>query len=120
MSLRHRALRFDAIANEDALGAIVPDVHLHDLSVAHHEAVDITVAFKRRTIWPFAVKRSQVVDDGLMLARHDVRAFNLLLDPFVAFGVEGGAVAWMVHFASAGEGEFEVVGDIAGSGNRIW
>src|SRR4051794_36222189 len=40
-----RELPLDPVAGHDPLGAVVPDVHLHDLAAAHHEPVDIAIAF---------------------------------------------------------------------------
>src|SRR5262245_482687 len=60
-------LCLDAALNQDALGAVVPDVHLHDLAVLHHEAVDIAVALERRAVDPLAIERADAVDHGLAI-----------------------------------------------------
>src|SRR5262245_13155190 len=77
----------DAVQHKQAFGTIVPDVHLHDLAIAHHEAIDVPVALERGTVGPFAVKGAQIVDDGLARARDDVAPFHLLFHPFVATSV---------------------------------
>src|SRR5205085_3597643 len=80
-------LRLDAALDQDALGAVVPDVHLGDLAIPHHEAVDVAVALERGPILPFAIERADAVDHGLAVAWADVEPVHLLLDPAVALGV---------------------------------
>src|SRR4051812_31870858 len=82
-----RDLSLNALPDHDPLGAVVPDVHLHDLAAAHHEAVDIAIAFKRCTVRPFAVQRACIVDNGLAMSRAHVGALHLLLHPFIAPGI---------------------------------
>src|SRR6185369_15020654 len=91
--------------HQNAFGAVVPDVHLHDLAAPHHEAVDVTVALERRAVEPFAIERADAVDDGLIRARADVEAVHPLLDPAIAPRVEAGRPARMIELASAGEGD---------------
>src|SRR5262245_58670992 len=99
------ASRLDPSLHQNALGAVVPDVHLHDLAALDDETIDVAVAFERRAVDPFAVKRADAVDHGLVRARADVEAVHLLLDPAIAAGVETGRPARMIELASAGEGD---------------
>src|SRR5262245_66263669 len=59
----------DAGFGQQPLGAVVPDVHLHDLAVAHDEAIDVTVDVERRSVRQVAVQEAEVVDHGVILAR---------------------------------------------------
>src|SRR5215207_954635 len=95
----------DAALNQDAFRTVVPDIHLHDLAVLHHKAIDIAVAFERRAVDPFAVERADTVDHGLAIARADVKTVHLLLDPAIAPRVEAGRPARVIEFASAGKGD---------------
>src|SRR4051812_17113852 len=83
--------------HQNALGAVVPDVHLHDLSAFDHEAVDVAVAFERRAVDPLAVQRADAVDDGLVRTRADIETIHLLLDPAIAPRVETGRPARMIE-----------------------
>ena len=65
----------NARTHQQAFRAIVPDVHLYDLSAFHHESINVAIAFERRAVGPLAVERPQIVDDGLTHARHHVGAF---------------------------------------------
>src|SRR5436190_22143461 len=94
-------LRLDPPLHQNAFGAVVPDVHLHDLAAPHHEPVNVAVAFERRAVDPFAIERSDAVDDGLVRARADVEAVHLLLDPAIAPRVEAGRAARMIELAPA-------------------
>src|SRR6266850_5356025 len=105
MTALSAALRLDPHLHQNAPGAVVPDVHLHDLAAPHHEAVDVAVAFERRAVDPLAVERADAVDDGLVRARADVEAVHLLLDPAIAPRVEAGRPARMIELAAAGEGD---------------
>src|SRR6266567_8631958 len=87
------ALSLNATPNQDSLGAVVPDVHLHDLASLDDEAIDIAVALERRAVDPFAVQRSDAVDHGLIRAWTDIEAIHLLLDPTIAPRVEAGRPA---------------------------
>ena len=116
---RAKRLSVDAVACQQPFGAVVPHVHLHDLAAAHHEAIDIAVAFERRSVGPFAVERAGVVDDGLSLARRHIGALHLLLHPLVALGVERRGLARMGELAAAREGELEVVRDVARRRHRV-
>src|SRR6185436_15991629 len=80
----------DAALHEDAFGAVVPHIHLHDLAVLHHKTVDVAVAFERRAVDPFAVQGADAVDHGLAIARTDVETIHLLLHPAIALRVEAG------------------------------
>src|SRR5512138_909399 len=104
-AMTKEALRLDPALDENALGAVVPDVHLHDLAALHHEAIDIAVALERRAVDPFAVQRADAVDDGLVVAGADVETVHLLLDPAIALGVEAGRPARVIEFAPAREGD---------------
>src|ERR1700751_1510136 len=84
--LRADMLRVDAVALQDTLGPVVPDVHARDLASANDEAVDVRVAVEGGAVGPFAVERADRVDDGLVRARHDVEAIHSLFHPAVAFG----------------------------------
>src|SRR3954469_18272027 len=92
-------LRLNPPLHQNALRAVVPDVHLHDLSAPHYKTIDIAVAFERRAVDPFAVERADAVDHGLVRARADVEAVHLLLDPAIAPRVEAGRPARMIEFA---------------------
>src|SRR5262245_29464979 len=113
------ALAGDTIAREQALGTVVPDVHLNDLAIAHHKAVDITVALEWRAVGPFAVKGAEIVDDGFVRARDNVAPFHLLFHPFVARSIEGGGLARVTVAAPAGEGDLEIGGNIARRGDGV-
>src|SRR5438105_10733821 len=104
-AMTERGLSLDPHLHQNALGAVVPDVHLHDLAAPHHEPVDIAVAFERRAVGPFAVERADAVDDGLVRAGTDVEAVHLLLHPAIAPRVEAGRPARMVELTPAGEGD---------------
>src|SRR5882672_12228660 len=91
----HAALRLNPALHQNALGAVIPDIHLHDLPAPHHKAVDVTVALERRAVDPFPVERADAVDDGLVRARADVEAVHLLLDPAITPRVEAGRPAWV-------------------------
>src|SRR5215216_4624605 len=103
--MKARALRLDAHLHQNALGAVVPDIHLHDLAALDHEAVDVAVAFERRAVEPFAIERADAVDDGLVRTRTNVEAVHLLLDPAIAPRIEAGRPARMIELAPAGEGD---------------
>src|SRR3954470_14805011 len=103
--MKARDLRLYPHLHQDALGAVIPDVHLHDLSAPHHKAIDVTVALERRGVDPFAVERADAVDDGLVRTRADVKAVHLLLDPAITPRVETGRPARMIEFAPAGKGD---------------
>src|SRR5215216_7931371 len=81
-------LRLDPVLDQQPFGAVVPHVHLRDLAAAHDEAVDIAVPFERRSVRPFAIERTEIIDDGLGQARHYVGALDPLFHPLVALGVE--------------------------------
>src|SRR5258705_10657210 len=57
--------RHNPALDQNALGAVVPDIHFYDEAAPHHEAVDIAVALERRAVDPFAVQRADRVDHGL-------------------------------------------------------
>src|SRR5947208_10288088 len=100
-----RPLHLDASLHQNALGTVVPDIHLHDLTAPDHEAIDIASALERRAIHPLAIERADAVDDGLDRARTDVEAIHLLLDPAIALGVEAGRTARVIELAPAGKGD---------------
>src|SRR5205085_9877475 len=101
--------------HENAFGAVVPDVHLHDLAGPYHEPVDVAVAFERRAVEPFAVERADAVDDGLVRAGADVEAVHLLLDPAIAPRVEAGRPARVIELTPAGEGDDRAGLHVSGS-----
>src|SRR5437763_1278728 len=80
--------RLDPALNQNALRAVVPDVHLDDLAFLHHEAIDVAVALERRAVDPFAVERADAVDHGLAGTEADVETIHLLFDPAIAARVE--------------------------------
>src|SRR3954447_5628950 len=97
--------RLDAALNQKALGAVVPDIHLDDLSVLDDEPIDIAVAVERGAVEPLAVERADAVHDGLVGAWAYIEAIHLLLDPAVAPRVETGRPARMIELAAPGEGD---------------
>src|SRR5258705_12087755 len=64
-----------AVVGQEVLGAVIPDVHLNDLAGAHDKAIEVAISLEGSAVGPFAVKRAEVVDDGLAGAGHDVAAF---------------------------------------------
>ncbi|MGY3466609.1 hypothetical protein ACVW0I_003480 [Bradyrhizobium sp. LM6.11] len=105
--------------DQDALGAIIPDVHLGDLAVPHHKAVHVAVALEGGPILPFAVERADAIDHGLAVAGADVEPVHLLLDPTVTLGVEGGRAARMIELAPAGKGDHRARRHVGRRGIRI-
>src|SRR3978361_294348 len=91
------------LVHQNSLGAVVPDIHLHDLAALHHEAIDIAVALERRTVDPFAVERADAVDHGLVGARAAIQTIHLFLNPAIAPRIEAGRPARMIELAAAGE-----------------
>src|ERR1700710_1479610 len=79
----------ESVLGQQALGAVVPDLHADDQPVAHGEAVDVAVALERRAVRPGAVQGAEAVDRGDAVARHHVQPFHPLLHPGVAPGIEG-------------------------------
>src|SRR6185503_13309636 len=102
----------EAGANEQPLGAIVPDLHAGDLAASHEVAVHVAVALERRAVEPFAVQLAGLVDDRFLgrASRDDVRRAELLLDPLVARLVERGRFGGVVHQAIAGKADLQVRG----------
>src|SRR5712664_4894370 len=87
----------DAALNQDAFGAVVPDIHLHDLAVLHDETIDVAIALERGAVDPFAVQRADAVDHGLAGAGTNVEPVHLLLHPAIALRVEAGRSARMIE-----------------------
>src|ERR1700730_14566643 len=77
------SLSLNPALDQNPLRAVVPDVHLHDLAILHHKAIDIAVALERRAVDPFAVERADAVDHGLPIAGADIEAVHLLFDPAI-------------------------------------
>src|SRR3954470_11055017 len=102
----------DAALNQDALGAVVPDIHFRDLAVPHHETIDIAIDLEWCPILPFAVQRPDAVDDGRALAGTYVEPDYLLLDPAVPLGIEAGRPTRVIELASAREGDDRARGHI--------
>src|SRR3977135_2962404 len=88
-------LHLDAALNKDAFGAVVPDIHLHDLAVLHPKPTDVAIALERGAVDPFAVQRADAVDHGLAGAGTNVEPVHLLLHPAIALRIEAGRSARM-------------------------
>src|ERR1700704_4192761 len=116
---RMHSSRLDAALDQDPFGAVVPDIHLYNETVPHHEAIDIAVALERRAVDPFAVERTDAVDHGLALTRADIETIHLLFDPAIAPRIEAGRPARVIELAPAREGDHRTRLHIGRSGIGI-
>lgn len=73
---------------EDAFGAVVPNLHVDDQAGAYDKPIDASVTLEWRAVWPRAIERSEIVDDGLGRARNDIGALHFLFHPGITGRIE--------------------------------